>query len=158
MIIDHLFLKITFFDSWENLLRVGLFGLLAYVGVILMLRLTGKRSLAKMNAFDLVVTVALGSVLSTILLSKDVALAEGFMAMATLLGLQFLVSWTIFRSKTINKLVNSDPKMLFYREEFLESALKTERVTQAEVLASIRQQGLKSLSEAEAVILETDGS
>ena len=66
-----------FFDSWAGLLRVLVVGTLAYAALVLLLRVTGKRTLSKMNAFDLIVTVALGSTLATVLLSKDVALAEG---------------------------------------------------------------------------------
>lgn len=63
-----------FFNAWSDIGRVLVVGGLAYAGLVLLLRLTGKRTLSKMNAFDLVVTVALGSTLATILLSKDVAL------------------------------------------------------------------------------------
>lgn len=66
-----------FFDGWTGLLRVLVVGTLAYAALVLLLRVSGKRTLSKMNAFDLVVTVALGSTLATVLLSRDVALAEG---------------------------------------------------------------------------------
>jgi uncharacterized membrane protein YcaP (DUF421 family) len=69
-----------FFDSWTGMLRVVVVGTLAYAALVLLLRATGKRTLSKMNAFDLVVTVALGSTLATVLLSKDIALAEGVVA------------------------------------------------------------------------------
>jgi len=61
------------FDSWTGLGRVLLVGVLAYSALVLTLRVSGKRTLTKLNAFDLVVTVALGSTLATVLLSKDVA-------------------------------------------------------------------------------------
>jgi uncharacterized membrane protein YcaP (DUF421 family) len=69
-----------FFDSWTGLGRVLVVGTLAYFALVLTLRVSGKRTLSKLNAFDLVVTVALGSTLATVLLSKDVALAEGLLA------------------------------------------------------------------------------
>ncbi|RZJ88157.1 MAG: DUF421 domain-containing protein, partial [Hymenobacter sp.] len=78
-----------FFTSWESLVRTLVISLLAYVGLIVMLRISGKRTLSKMNAFDLIVTVALGSTLATVLLSKSVALADGLLAFALLIGLQF---------------------------------------------------------------------
>jgi len=64
------------FNGWESWGRMLVVGALAYAGLIVLLRLSGKRTLAKMNAFDLVVTVALGSTLATVMTSKDVALAE----------------------------------------------------------------------------------
>ena len=71
-----------FFQDAAGLLRTAVVGVLAYVGLLLLLRISGKRTLSKMNAFDLVVTIALGSTLATILLNKEVALAEGMLALA----------------------------------------------------------------------------
>ncbi len=67
----------AFFDSWETLLRTLTVGVLSYVVMVVFLRMSGKRTLSKMNAFDFVVTVALGSTLATMLLNRNVALAEG---------------------------------------------------------------------------------
>lgn len=81
-----------FFDDLHGLLRVAVVSPLAYAAMVFVLRIAGKRSLAKLNAFDLIVTVALGSTLATVLLSEDVALAEGVLAFAALATLQWLVS------------------------------------------------------------------
>ena len=74
-------------------------GTLAYAALILLLRASGNRTLSKMNAFDFVVTVALGSTLATMLLSADVALAEGVVALALLIGLQFVITWLSARRR-----------------------------------------------------------
>ena len=68
-------MEAIFFNGWSVLGRTLLIGVLAYVSLVFMLRVSGKRTLAKMNAFDLVVTVAIGSTLATIVLSRSVALA-----------------------------------------------------------------------------------
>jgi uncharacterized membrane protein YcaP (DUF421 family) len=73
--------------SPETLLRTAVVGSLAYVALVAMLRISGKRTLSQMNAFDFVVTVALGSTLATILLSQDVSLGEGLTVLALLIGL-----------------------------------------------------------------------
>ena len=73
------------FQGWEGIARTILVGVLAYVLLVVFLRISGKRTLAKLNAFDLVVTVALGSTLSAILLQESVALAEGAAALALLI-------------------------------------------------------------------------
>src|SRR3990170_1372212 len=108
-----------FFDSWGGLARVCVVGTLAYCALIFLLRVSGKRTLSKMNAFDLVVTVALGSTLATILLSKDVALVEGIVALALLIGLQFLITWLSVRSAKVSRLVKAEPALLFHRGSFL---------------------------------------
>lgn len=147
-----------FFSGWDSLIRTLVVGVLAYVALIVFLRLSGKRTLSKLNAFDLVVTVALGSTLATVLLTKNVALAEGALAFALLIGLQFVVSWTSVRARWMRRLITGEPLMLLYRGEFLTAALRQARVTDDEVRAAVRSSGLASLLDAEAVVLETDGS
>jgi uncharacterized membrane protein YcaP (DUF421 family) len=147
-----------FFDSWQGILRTSIVGVLAYITLILIIRLAGKRVLSKMNAFDFIITIALGSMLATILLNKDVALAEGATALALLVGLQYLITWTSVRAPWVRKMVTGEPALLFYEGAFLESALRRERVTSAEILASIREAGLSDLEQTTAVVLETDGS
>jgi uncharacterized membrane protein YcaP (DUF421 family) len=85
-------------------------GVLAYAALVLP-RVSGKRTFSKMNAFDLVVTVALGSTLATILLSSDIALAEGVTAFVTLIGLQYLVAWLSCRSSMVSRLVKAEPRL-----------------------------------------------
>ncbi|UVS79528.1 DUF421 domain-containing protein [Actinokineospora sp. UTMC 2448] len=147
-----------FFDSWTGLGRVVVVGVPAYVLLIVVLRLSGKRTLAKMNAFDLVVTVALGSTLSTILLTTDVALAEGVLALALLIAAQFVVAWTAVRYRPFRRAVRSRPSLLVRQGRLLEQAMREQRVTRSEVLQAVRTQGLGGLDQVAAVVLETDGS
>jgi uncharacterized membrane protein YcaP (DUF421 family) len=147
-----------FFESWFGLGRVLLVGSLSYGMLVLMLRISGKRTLTKLNAFDLVVTVALGSTLATTLLSNSVPLAEGVLAMALLIGLQFALTWSSVRSKAVNAVIKSEPALLLHRGVVLEHALMAQRVTRDEVIAGLRNAGVACIEDAEAVILETDGS
>lgn len=147
-----------FFDSWSGLARVLLVGALAYLALVAILRISGKRTLAKMNAFDLVVTVALGSTLATVLLSKDVALAEGVLAFALLAALQFVVAATSRRSRAVEALAKAEPRVLLADGRFRDEALAAERVTADEVRAAVRGAGLGDLALVAAVVLETDGS
>jgi uncharacterized membrane protein YcaP (DUF421 family) len=148
----------VFFQGWGALGRTLVVGVLAYVALVLLVRVSGKRTLSKMNAFDLIVTVALGSTLATILLSPDVALAEGVLALGLLILLQYLVAWSAVRVGWFRRVVKSDPALLFYDGRFLEAALRRERVTRDEVLAAARGQGMVDLAEVGGVVLETDGS
>lgn len=147
-----------FFDGWSGVWRTVVVGVLAYIALVVLLRVSGKRTLSKMNAFDLVVTVALGSTLATILLSQDVALAEGTTAFAILLLLQWIVAWTSARSRAVRGLVKSEPTLLVHKGELLDEALKRKRVAPDEVMQAIRSQGYADLGKVAAVVLETDGS
>ncbi|ODP38923.1 MULTISPECIES: DUF421 domain-containing protein [Sphingomonas] len=147
-----------FFDSLPGLLRVAVISLLAYAAMVLVLRIAGKRALAKLNAFDLVVTVALGSTLATVLLSKDVALAEGMLAFAALALLQWLLSRLSIASARFRKLVRAEPRLLLEDGVYCRSAMAKERVTADEVDAAIRSAGFGCIEAVAAVVLETDGS
>ncbi len=146
------------FSGWDSLLRTLVVGALAYLALVAFLRVAGKRTLSKMNGFDLVVTVALGSTLATVLLTKDVTLADGALAFGLLIGLQFVVTWSSIRVRWVRRLVTGEPLLLLYRGEFLRAPLRRARVSEEEVRAAVRSAGLASLGQAEAVVLETDGS
>lgn len=147
-----------FFDTWATIWRTVIVGVLGYLAIVIFVRTSGKRTLSKLNAFDLVVTVALGSTLATILLSKDVALAEGITAFAVLVGMQYVVAWLSVRSGAVRKITRSEPRLLVHKGAFLSDAMLDERVTETEVLSAIRNQGFPDMSEIHAVVLETDGS
>lgn len=146
------------FDSWSALGRTAVIGVLAYAGLILILRVSGRRTLSKMNAFDFVVTVALGSTLATILLNRDVALADGVLALGLLVGLQYVITWSSVRMAWVRRVVTGEPLLLLYGGRVLPTNLRRARVTEAEVWAAVRGAGLGAMEEVEAVVLETDGS
>ncbi|WP_092993240.1 DUF421 domain-containing protein [Thiohalomonas denitrificans] len=144
--------------SGSALLRTAVIGVLAYISLVFLLRISGRRTLSKMNAFDFVVTVALGSTLATILLNQNVALAQGALAFALLIGVQYAVTWSSVRARWFRGLVTGEPALLLYRGSFLQAALVSARVTEDEVRAAVRSAGVATLNEVEAVVLETDGS
>lgn len=145
------------FDSWSDLGRILVVGPLAYVALMAVLRMSGARTLSKLNAFDLVVTVSLGSTLATVLLSSDVSLAEGVLGLALLVLLQFVVSRASHRWSAVERMVKSEP-VLLYRRGFLEAPMRRARVTEDEVRQAARSSGRASLDGVEAVVLEPDGT
>jgi len=146
------------FQGWSGLIRTAVVAVLAYAGLVLFLRISGKRTLSKLNAFDLVVTVALGSILATTLLNKDVALAEGLVALASLIGLQVLVTWSSVRFRWLREGVRSEPTVLVRAGQPITAALRRERVTEDEAVTAVRDAGGHTLADAAVVILESDGS
>lgn len=146
------------FGSLDALVRVFIVGIVAYGGLILLLRLTGKRTLTKLNAFDLVITVALGSTLSSAIISKGVPLAQGLFALTLLVLLQYAVTWTQIRSNRVQRWIKATPRDLLRDGAFEETALREERVTRQEVEAAVRGAGYWSLADIGRVVLETDGS
>jgi uncharacterized membrane protein YcaP (DUF421 family) len=138
--------------------RLLVIGIAAYAALVVILRLTGKRTLSKMNAFDLIVTVALGSTLATVFLSRDVSLLQGIAAFLMLTLLQFAVTWTSVRSSRFQRWIKAEPRLLAHDGHLLERAMREERITREEIEAAVRGKGLGALSKARSVVLETDGS
>ncbi len=146
------------FDSFTVLFRTLIVGTLSYITLIALLRVSGKRTLSKWNAFDFIVTVAFGSLLATMILSKDTSLIQGVFGFALLVVLQYIVSWLSIRYADVRALIKSEPTLLLYQGEFRQAALKEHRVTEGEVRAAVRSQGIAGMEDVEAVVLETDGS
>lgn len=145
------------FDSWTDVARVLLVGAAAYVFLVAALRVSGKRTLAKLNAFDLVVTVAVGSTLATILLNANVSFAEGAAALTLLAVLQYLVA-KVARRPLGRAVVTARPNVLLTNGTFLHDALRRERVSVDEVRQAVRASGHGDLAAIAAVVLESDGS
>ncbi|WP_230383851.1 DUF421 domain-containing protein [Pedobacter endophyticus] len=108
-----------FFSNWESIGQTFLVGVLAYFSLILMLRISGKRTLSQMKEFDFIVTVALGSTLASVLLTKEISLMDGVIAMGVMIGLQYILAYVSVRSKTFSKLISSEPTLIFYKGNFL---------------------------------------
>lgn len=142
----------------DSFIRIISVGILAYIGLVAFLRVSGKRTLTKLNAFDLVVTVALGSTLATILLSKDVSLLEGLTAFALLILMQYAITFMAVRWNGFSKFIKSEPQLLYLDGSFLEGAMIKERINKAEILQAVRNQGTGDMEGVKAVVLETDGS
>ncbi|HEV7298838.1 MAG TPA: YetF domain-containing protein [Tepidisphaeraceae bacterium] len=147
-----------FFDNWQALLRTGLIGVLAYICLVILLRVSGKRTLSKMNAFDFIVTIALGSTLASVLISKDVSLAQGVLAFSLLIFMQYAVTWLSVRVKWVRQAVKGEPTLLVHKGQFLDAAMKRTRVTEDEIRAAVRSQGVAVMDQVLAVVLETDGT
>lgn len=147
-----------FFQGWQGIVRTLVVGALAYTALLLFLRISGKRTLAKLNAFDLVVTIALGSTLSAILLQESIALAEGTAALGLLIVLQLSVAWLSVHSRSFARLVRSEPTLLARSGAWCQEAMRRERITGDEAMSAIRQSGGSDVADVDFLILESDGS
>lgn len=132
-------------------------GSLAYIALLVMLRVAGQRSLSKMNAFDFIITIALGSAFSSMILDKTTTLAEGLVTLALLVGLQMAVAWLATHSPQARHLMLSDPVMLAYRGELCRKAMRNARISQRDVEQALREHGLTEVTAAQLVVLEPNG-
>jgi Predicted membrane protein len=149
---------VIFFDSWGKVWRSVLLAFFAYLILVFLLRISGKRTLSKLNVFDFVFVVALGSTLATTILSPGTTLTDGLTAFIVLIGLQVGLSLLCVYSYKVDSIVNGEPSLLLHRGNFLDETMKRERVTKEEVLAALRNSGVKTYNKVDSVVLETDGT
>jgi len=146
-----------FFESWDSIIRSFVITILAYIILIFMLRVSGKRTLSKMNAFDFVITIALGSCMATVALNKSVPLADGALVFFLLIMLQYIITWLSVRIDKVKKIITCTPTLLLYNGEMLKEVMKKERVTIEEMYVAARKKGFTTLKDIDAIILETTG-
>ncbi len=152
MRMEHLF-----FNDWEALLRIVIIGVISYIALVLLLRAAGKRTLSRMNAYDMVITMALGSILAKVLLTADQSISESITAMFVLIGLQYTVSVAMCHCRWLRHFLSSKPSVLFHNGKYIDSAMRKERVDKDEVQAAIHAKGIADNAMVEAVILGTNG-
>lgn len=149
---------VFFWSGWEPILRIFVVGIVTYVGLILLLRLSGKRTLTRMTAFDFVITIAIGSAFGRILTASIVSISEAITAFILLVLLQTLFSFLEVHSKQFKKFTTTPPTLLYYNGEFLRKNMRKSRIREDELLSAIRKKSFGSLNEVKAVVFETDGS
>ena len=144
------------FKDWETLYHVAFCAAISYLALFIFIRISGKRTLAKLNAFDFVVSVTLGSTLSSMMLMK-VTVADGCIALIVIILLQYLLAYFAKTSKFLEKAINSTPTLLYYDGHFLNSALKRELITEEEIYSEVRQYRIERMEDVRAVVLELNG-
>ncbi|MHA7059499.1 DUF421 domain-containing protein [Aquimarina sp. M1] len=147
-----------FIGTSENIGRIAISAPIIYLLVIIYIRIVGKRATSQMNSFDWIVTVAMGSLLASTIIVKDIKLIEGAFAIALLLFMQYALTKAMLYLPWLRKVVRSTPQLLVYNGEFVHENMIKERVVENEVLSAIRHRGIQNIDEVHAVVLETDAT
>ena len=146
-----------FFHSWAGIGRVLLSSVVVFAIIVALLRIVGQQALAKMSGFDVVFAVTLGSVVGTVVITRDVPIVEAIAALVTLLGMQELTRYLQSRSLRVHHAVRQPPRVMLWDGELLEDRLRASSVSADEIRAAVRKAGLRSLADARVVVLENDG-
>jgi uncharacterized membrane protein YcaP (DUF421 family) len=145
------------FSDWSSIGHIALQAGVFYIVMVAALRIAGQRALAKMSAYDMIVTVALGSLVASVALATDITVADGVAAVVTFLVLQALTSRLQARLKAAHHLVRQRPQVMVWNGRFMQDELRKTSVTEDEVRAAIRRTGMLSMSQVQCVVLENDG-
>lgn len=145
-----------FNTSWESVLTISLNAIGIYMAIIIFTRLTGKRSFSKMSSFDFAMTVAIGSMIASTVLSESITLLTGIIGLAMIYGLQIFVA-TLRSYKSVGEVVDNSPLMLMDGKKILMKNLHRAKVTEGDLRSKLREANVLNLSQVRAVVFEATG-
>lgn len=146
----------VFETSIESILIICINALGIYIAVIVFTRIAGKRSFSKMSSFDFAVTVAVGSIIASTVLSSSISLVDGAVGLFMVYLLQVIAAF-LRRFRFFSSLVDNTPLLLMDGSKILENNLKKANVTQGDIRAKLREANVIKLSQVRAVVFETTG-
>lgn len=145
-----------FETSWKNVGIISITALCIYLAVILLTRICGKRSFSKMSSFDFAMTVAVGSIIATTILSSSVTLIDGLIGLSAVYLLQMGIALAR-RNKYVKMVVDNSPLLLMDGEKIIQSNLRKARVSEADLRSKLREANVTQLTQIKAVVFETTG-
>jgi uncharacterized membrane protein YcaP (DUF421 family) len=152
-------------QMWHNMFVLGLpIGekilrpVLVYVFLIIGLRLAGKRELAQLNPFDLVVLLTLSNTVQNAIIGEDNSVTGGLIGATTLLLVNYVLVRFVSRHESLERFVEGDPDVLIEQGRLKHDCLKKEAITVAELLGAAHKQGFSGLDEIDRAVLEPSGS
>lgn len=128
-----------------------------YLTLILFTRISGLRSFSKMSAFDFAMTIAVGSIMASVILMGPPSMIEGALGLGALFGLQGLVAYLRRKSPRFSSLIDNEPKLLMRDGKILYDALAQTSVTEDDLIANLRGANVLNYKQVRAVVLETTG-
>lgn len=131
--------------------------ILVYVFLVVGLRLAGKRELAQLNAFDLVVLLTISNTVQNAIIGPDNSVLGGVIGATTLLLFNFVVVRFVFAHPGLQRLIEGDEDVLMRGGQVLDDRLRAEGITLTELEAASRRQGFASLAEVDRAVLEANG-
>lgn len=147
-----------FWTGWSPIWHTLLIGTVGYLALVILLRGTGPRTMAKMTPLDFVIGVTLGSAFGRVITAVDVSLAQALVTLVLLVVVQWVLAAARARWRLMRRLLDSPPALLYYDGELQHRALRRHRLTEIDVHTAARQSGHGSLADTQAVILHQDGT
>jgi uncharacterized membrane protein YcaP (DUF421 family) len=139
---------------WEFVLR----GLIVYIFLLVLLRLTGKRQVGQLAPFDLVLLLVLSNAVQNAMNGGGNSVAGGMISAVTLVGINYLVGWLTYRSKALEALVEGRPVVLVHNGKVIHKAMRDAKMTMHELNSSLRAGGCTCPDEVLVAVLENGGN
>ena len=145
------------YDNWNTLWTTAGSAVLIALATIVVARIYGLRSFAKMTAIDFVSSVAIGSILASVVMNGGTSILQGFVAMLVIIGVQNLVSYLKIAYPPAEDVIQNKPQLLMYRGEIRYETMNRVGVKETDLMAKLREANVLKLSHVRAVIFETTG-
>ena len=139
---------------WEFILR----GLIVYVFLIVLLRITGKRQVGQLAPFDLVLLLVLSNAVQNSMNGGDNSLVGGLISATTLVLLNYGVGLLAFRNKRLERLIEGRPEVLIHNGKLFEDVMSRAQLTHHELNAALRQAGVACIEDVRSAVLENNGA
>lgn len=139
---------------WEFVLR----GLIVYLFLIVILRVTGKRQIGQMSPFDLVLLLVLSNAVQNSMNGGDNSVAAGLILSVTLVAVNWITAYATYRSKAAERLIEGVPQILVHNGKIYGKALEQAQLTREELMSAIRTEGYTDIRSIRTAILENDGT
>ena len=138
---------------WEFILR----GIIIYVFLIILLRVTGKRQVGQMSPFDLVLLLVLSNAVQNSMNGGDNSVIGGMISAATLVAANWLLGFLTYKNKRAEALIEGRPELLIHNGKLFEKALVRSQLTRHELRSALRESGCADFEDVQAAFLENDG-
>ncbi len=139
---------------WELVVR----GVVVYVFLLVMLRISGKRQVGQLAPFDLVLLLVLSNAVQNSMNAGDNSLIGGLISAATLIGANYLVGLATYRNKTLESIVEGRPQLLIHNGRVFEDEMARAKLTRHELIAALRRAGCEHPDDVHTAILENNGA
>jgi uncharacterized membrane protein YcaP (DUF421 family) len=133
-------------------------GVVVYVFLLVLLRLTGRRQVGQLAPFDLVLLLVLSNAVQNSMNGGDNSLVGGLISAATLVALNFAVGSLTYRSKRLEALIEGRPQLLVHNGTLFEDVLRSAKLTHHELNAALRRGGCACVDDVHSAVLENNGS
>ena len=139
---------------WELIVRA----VIVYLALILFIRLTGKRQIGELSPFDLILLLILSESVQSSLIAGDQSLIGGLIVAASLLLLNSLIGRVTYKSRMAEDIIDGGPEILIHNGKVLQHVSKKARITEQELMSTLRKSGFFKLEDVKLAILEDDGT
>ncbi|MGI9527406.1 MAG: DUF421 domain-containing protein [Weeksellaceae bacterium] len=144
-------------EDWIIIGRALLTAVVMLSVVMFITRINGLRSFAKITPIDFAVTVTIGSVINSTVISDSNSIFKGALVIGVLLAMQTLFGWLKAKFTWFDKTVFNQPLFLMRDGEFLDKNIASSRISRENIVAKLRENNVAQLSDVQAVVLETTG-